>query len=81
MAINDKGTSLIYPSPDKCQRCGTPTYVSMMSWFNTEQICMTCVMKERQHPAYKKARQVCDVAYRMGQRNFPGIGLPKDLKP
>jgi hypothetical protein len=53
----------------------------MMSWFNTEQICMTCVMKERQHPAYKKARQVCDVAYRMGQRNFPGIGLPKDLKP
>lgn len=51
-----------------------------MSMFNTEMCCNTCIQNERNHPDYEKARQAEHEAISRGEYNFPGIGLPDDLK-
>lgn len=51
-----------------------------MSRFNTDEICLDCEAKERQHPLYAYAKEVERQECLKGNLNFPGIGLPDDLK-
>ena len=48
--------------------------------FNTEQICLACHEAEQAHPSYEEALRVELAAVRSGDFNFPGIGLPDDLR-
>lgn len=58
-----------------CQRCYKPTIATIMSRFNTQQICLECEEAERKRPDYKKAAEAELDACRRGDFNFPGIGL------
>lgn len=51
-----------------------------MSIFNTDTLCMPCKDKERNHPKYEEAREADNNAVKRGDYNFPGIGLPSDLR-
>ena len=62
-----------------CRRCRKESIVSIMSKFNTDEICLDCVEKERKHPNYKEASEAEERAVRAGNYNFPGIGKPADL--
>ena len=64
----------------KCERCGHETNSTICSMFNTENICMRCKEKESQHPLYQQARETVLAAVQSGDYNYPGIGLPVDLK-
>jgi hypothetical protein len=68
-------------SPKVCDRCKSPMSAYSMSYFNTEEICFECVEKERAHPAFERARDAELKACQGGNFNFPGIGLPADLRP
>ena len=63
-----------------CDRCGLEANIYVMSMFNTEEICMPCKGRECDHPMYEEARRVELEAVQRGDYNFPGIGLPADLK-
>jgi hypothetical protein len=64
-----------------CDRCGRQDTASVTSWFNTETICMECSRKEREHPLFPAAKAAEEAACARGDFNFPGIGLPDDLRP
>ncbi len=59
---------------ENCQRCSTPTNITIMSMFNTQTICMGCKKKEESHPDYECASKVETEAVKSGDMNFPGIG-------
>lgn len=61
-----------------CARCHADDSM-IMSFFNTEMICLGCQEKERNHPKYEEARAAETEALRSGDRNFQGIGKPEDL--
>lgn len=63
-----------------CHRCGKKSTTHIMSMFCRELICLTCSLKERRHPSYETAQDADNEAYRKGVRDFPGIGLPVDLR-
>jgi hypothetical protein len=63
-----------------CQRCGKETLSYTMSFFNTQEICPECTERERAHPEFERAREAELEACRGGNLNFPGIGLPADLR-
>jgi hypothetical protein len=64
----------------RCDRCGKSLRDgSIMSKFNTQQICLECKDKERAHPLYAEADRAETEAVRRGDYNFPGIGKPDDL--
>ena len=63
-----------------CDRCGKESISSTGSMFNVEQICFDCKDKEMAHPQYDEARRVELEAVQNGDYNFPGIGLPSDLR-
>lgn len=63
----------------RCDRCGKKTWVTIMSMFNTQEICMDCKDKEEQHPGYEAAREAESRAVRRGDYNFHGVGKPDDL--
>lgn len=58
-----------------CDRCGKKTNCFTMSMFNTDNICMECKEKEKQHPDYKKAVDADMAEIRKGNYNFQGIGF------
>ena len=62
-----------------CERCYKPARMHSVSYFNTEDCCMDCLQKEKQHPDYARARKFEEDAVRAGNFNFPGIGKPADL--
>ena len=62
-----------------CHRCGTATTTSIMSRFDTDQICIDCEDKEKAHPDYQRAADAELAETRAGNLNFPGIGKPSDL--
>ena len=62
-----------------CERCGKETNVHTMSRFNTQDICMECVEKEKRHPKYPEAAAAELAETKAGRYNFPGIGKPSDL--
>jgi hypothetical protein len=47
--------------------------------FNTQEICMDCKDKERQHPKYQEASDAELEQTKQGNYNFKGIGKPADL--
>ena len=63
-----------------CERCGRGTGAHTMSIFNTDDCCMECIKEERKHPDFPRAREVELDELLKGNYNFPGIGLPEDLK-
>ena len=62
-----------------CERCNKSTGILIISMFNTEEICLKCKQKEKEHPDYKKAVKADEEAIRRGNYNFKGIGKPNDL--
>jgi len=62
-----------------CQRCGEETKSYTMSRFNTQNLCMSCLEKEKKHLQYKEAEAAELRAARAGDYSFPGIGKPADL--
>jgi hypothetical protein len=64
----------------RCDRCGALARATTMSYFNTDTICMDCRTRERAHPKFEEARDAEIAACKGGNFNFPGIGLPDDLK-
>jgi len=64
----------------QCQRCFEDLPVTTMSFFNTQTICMGCKSKEEAHPDYKFAHEAETARTLSGDRNFPGIGLPFELR-
>lgn len=63
-----------------CERCGEITKSRSMSKFNTDFICPECEDREKAHPLYAEADRVEIEQVRKGNYNFPGIGLPADLR-
>lgn len=63
-----------------CDRCKAELRVHSMSRFNQDECCMDCLKKERAHPMYEEARRIEHEEVKKGNYNFPGIGLPEDLK-
>jgi recombinational DNA repair protein (RecF pathway) len=63
-----------------CDRCGYETNAFTGSYFNTEIICLRCRTEEEKHPLWEKAREMELQAVQRGDNNFPGIGLPDELK-
>lgn len=59
-----------------CERCKKETDVHVMSFFNTQEICLECEDEEREHPDFKSAYQAEVKACQRGNFNFPGIGWP-----
>lgn len=57
-----------------CERCGKQTISTVMSWFNTENICRECEKIEEADPRYEEAREADRAACRAGNYNFQGIG-------
>jgi len=64
----------------RCDRCRRKTLSVTGSMFNTELICPDCEKRERAHPKYEEARRIEEEHVRQGNYNFPGIGLPADLR-
>lgn len=67
--------------PTHCVRCGTDlgTVSSTVSKFNTDTICLHCVMREKAHPGYVAADAAEVSAVLAGDFNFPGVGCPDVL--
>lgn len=63
-----------------CGRCGGESGISTMSYFDTTIICIPCDNAERAHPMYQEAKDVELKALQSGDYNYPGIGLPEDLR-
>ena len=59
-----------------CDRCGKPTNMVSVSYFNTDQCCLSCLKHEQQHPDYGIAKAAELAAVKRGDLNFPGVGLP-----
>jgi hypothetical protein len=51
-----------------------------MSVFNEQMICLGCIATEQAHPRFDEAVAAEEAAVRRGDFNFPGIGLPADLR-
>lgn len=65
---------------ETCERCGRPAPITTLSYFNTDTLCMGCDARESRHPRYRAAVEADEQAIKRGDFNFPGIGLPDDLK-
>ena len=63
-----------------CDRCGKDDGYITTSYFNTDTICWDCDTAERAHPDFQKAMDAEHEAVRRGDMNFPGIGLPAELR-
>lgn len=63
-----------------CDRCKKETFAITGSYFNTEMICIECDERERAHPDFARAQEIENQAVKRGDYNFPGIGLPADLR-
>jgi len=57
----------------KCDRCGKETNITIMSWLNTQIICMECSKNEKSHPRYKEAKEREHQEVLRGNYNYKGI--------
>lgn len=63
---------------EHCDRCkGSLVGGRMMSRFNEDCLCMSCIQKEREHKDYKTAVEAEIEAVKNGNYNFKGIGFPE----
>ena len=67
-------------NPKLCDRCKKILTSSSMSYFNEDICCNECLDKEKAHPKYAEAKRAENEQVKRGNYNFPGIGLPEDLK-
>lgn len=58
----------------KCDRCKKPTSATIMSMFNTQNLCLSCKDEEEKDPRYEAAREAEMNAIKAGDLNFKGIG-------
>ena len=58
----------------KCERCNKETFAVIMSYFNTQSICLDCEKEEQASSRYEEARKAENEAVRQGDYNFRGIG-------
>lgn len=64
-----------------CDRCGGSLEGGRtQSYFSEEALCLRCSELERKHPKFQEAQKAEREAVERGDRNFPGIGCPDDLK-
>ena len=63
-----------------CNRCGTKTNTSMMSFFNQDLLCMKCIKIEKKHPLYRIAVDIERAHVKNNNYNYEGIGLPESLR-
>lgn len=63
----------------RCDRCGETHDAMIVSFFNTDWICLECEAAEKAHPKYAEARYAELSACKRGEFNFPGVGLPADF--
>ena len=62
-------------SKSNCDRCGKPIAgTRMMSMFNKECLCESCIEVEKARPDYAAARKADQEHIASGELNFPGIG-------
>ena len=59
-----------------CDRCSKATNRVKMSWFNTDNLCLSCQTQEEAHPDFTFAKDVEHEAVKNGNTNFPGVGWP-----
>lgn len=64
----------------KCDRCFVETQGSIMSKFNTQEICFSCKDKEQADPGYAAASKAELEAVQAGAKNYPGVGLSDALR-
>ena len=59
-----------------CDRCGGSLAGGrIMSMYNEDCLCMDCKTAEKNRPDYKAAVAADVAAIKVGNYNFPGIGL------
>ena len=63
----------------QCPRCGNKSCATMMSMFNTQQVCIDCIEREQNHPKYSEAREAVIKEEEKGNYEYQGIGCPSDL--
>lgn len=63
-----------------CDRCMKPVIGFTMSRFNTQEICEICEKEEKAHPQYPDAKAIEQAEVDKKNLNYPGIGLPADLR-
>ena len=63
-----------------CDRCKRMAKTLRMSWFNTQCICNLWEAKEMAHERVQEAVKAEREAVAKGDLNYPGIGLPEELK-
>jgi hypothetical protein len=59
-----------------CARCGTKSPIYTISFFNTDEICLSCLDVEQRHPDYAYAVEIEGAQVLSGNFNYPGIGWP-----
>jgi len=62
-----------------CPRCQCKTSTRIMSKFNFDEICSPCKEIEIRHPLYELASKAEHEQMMKGNRDYEGIGCPKDL--
>lgn len=62
----------------KCDRCEAETQATIMSYFNTDTLCLPCKADEKELPTYSAAVEAEHHAVRQGNYNFQGIGLNEE---
>lgn len=75
-----KGKKRHFSMKQKCDRCRKEADSFTMSIFNTDWICTDCSDTEQRHPDFEKARAAELAAVKSGDYNYPGVGLPDDLR-
>ena len=67
--------------PTECARCAASCIQTplTMSFFNEDWICVVCVVSERTHPEYQRAKLAEIEAVHAGNLNYEGIGCPPEL--
>ena len=63
-----------------CVRCEKETKHFIVSFFNTDTICMECKEVEKLHPRYEEAKEIEHHEVVKGNYNYEGIGLPDDYE-
>ena len=62
----------------ECDRCHKHCSGTIMSKYNTDELCMQCKGDERTLPTYAAANAAEIAAVRQGDYNFAGVGLTAD---
>lgn len=65
-------------APSRCTRCNENAPAFVMSFFNTDWICLDCEEDEKGAPGYGAARFRELEEVKKGNPRFEGVGLDRD---